>query len=321
VSGGEIGGGELSGAAAHEETDEDAEMEGDTGDMGMGIEAGERGRGNGDETRRIGWGRGGVWLTRLIVPTACLYAWIMARHAPDSAWMAESMTTISVWNEKADTGGDDGRDYRYALSCEKPGTLGTTHLCEDVVLLVEEIEDDLLDKPGLCYLWDDVLEEDLEDYFANDKALGLRSIVLLRETRLEDMIDYLAYVLWVDGAIRGNCHVGLKTVEEDGKGKCGTAGVRSGELGSSVTVIAVVLGDDRRDVAENEGGKICVLYACLEGTDDMGEDAGNVWEKLFVVTGDLGPPGVNEGAQSKGDKVIDLCGELRGGCRICKERG
>lgn len=37
--------GSCRGAAAHEETDEDAEMEGDTGDMGMGIEAGERGRG------------------------------------------------------------------------------------------------------------------------------------------------------------------------------------------------------------------------------------------------------------------------------------
>lgn len=73
------------GVAAHEETDEDAEMDGDMGDAGIGMEVGERGRGKGEGTRCVGWGRGGVWLTRFIVPTACLYALIMARHAPDSA--------------------------------------------------------------------------------------------------------------------------------------------------------------------------------------------------------------------------------------------
>lgn len=71
ASGGSVDGAGASWVAAHEETEEEAEMEGDTGDIGIGTDVGDRGRGKGEDTRRLSWGRGGVRLTRLMVVTAC----------------------------------------------------------------------------------------------------------------------------------------------------------------------------------------------------------------------------------------------------------
>ena len=38
-------------------------------------------------------------MTALIVLTACLYAWIRARHVPEMVCTAERNKTMSVWNE------------------------------------------------------------------------------------------------------------------------------------------------------------------------------------------------------------------------------
>ncbi len=45
----------------------------------------------------------GVWLTNLIVLTACLYVLIKARQAPDIDCMADRKRTIKVWNDIADS--------------------------------------------------------------------------------------------------------------------------------------------------------------------------------------------------------------------------
>jgi hypothetical protein len=168
--------------------------------------------------------------------------------------MADSATTMRVWKENADAGGDDGLVCAYTFELGHGRGDRVTYLCEDDILLAEKIEDSLLDKPGLGNLGEDVFEEDLEDYFADDETLGLGSIVLLWQTGLEDVVDYLTHVLRVNGSVGSNSHVRLKAVEEDREREGGAAGVRGGEFGRSIAIVAVMLSENSGDVAEDEGG-------------------------------------------------------------------
>jgi hypothetical protein len=178
-----------------------------------------------------------------------------------------------------------------------------------------------LDKPRLGDLGNYILDEDFDDDLSHDETLCLWFIVLRRKTDFEDVVDYLAIVLKVDGGIRGKGDVRLEVVEEVGKGRGAARGIRGGDLGGCVAVVAEVLGEDGGRVMEEEGGKVEGQGAGLEDADDGGEYAGDLWEELLVIAGDLRPPGADVGTEGEGEEVVELGGELWGEIRGGEERG
>lgn len=161
----------------------------------------------------------------------------------------------------------------------------------------EQVEDGLLDKPRLRHSGDDVLDDELEENFPDDISFNVGRIVLGRQTYFEDKVESVSEVLLVYVTFRGDGQVRLKQMEELRYGVSSASRIGSGHLGSSMSVVYEMLGDEGWDVAEDQGGQVCTEYALFECPDDMDEHLGELGEKLLIVAGDLGPPGVDICAQ------------------------
>ena len=75
---------------------EEVEEEGDGGDDNACAGGGERFCEGGGGLGRRGLGE---WCTAFMVLSACLYAWMRARHVPEIVWTAERKNTRRAWNE------------------------------------------------------------------------------------------------------------------------------------------------------------------------------------------------------------------------------
>lgn len=76
-------------------------------------------------------------------------------------------------------------------SCEVRRVFGRT----------DEVEDSLVYKPWLGNLWNDIVQEELDNNLADDEALWLWVVVFWRKTDLKDMVYYLTVVFWINRAI------------------------------------------------------------------------------------------------------------------------
>lgn len=71
-----------------------------------------------------------------------------------------------------------------------------------------------------------------------------------------------------------------------------------------------MLGDEGGNVAKDEQRKVCIEKPPLEGVDGMRDDGRDLGKKLLVVSGELGPPGVDKRAECESDQVVNLVVEL-----------
>jgi len=60
-----------------------------------------------------------------------------------------------------------------------------------------QVQHGLVYKPRLGYLWDDIVQEDFDDDFADDDTFRLWFIVLRRQANFQYKVDYLTIVLCV----------------------------------------------------------------------------------------------------------------------------
>lgn len=93
-------------------------------------------------------------------------------------------------------------------------------------------------------------------------------------------------------------------MEELRKRRGATTCIGSRELGRSIAVIAVVLGEDGWDITKDERREVRGEYTCFKSLDDHDEDAGDLWEKLFVIAGNFRPPRVHMGAEGERDEIV-----------------
>lgn len=157
----------------------------------------------------------------------------------------------------------------------------------------EQVEDGLLDKPGLGHPGDDVLDDELEENFPNDIPFNIGCIILGRQAYFEDKVKSVSEVLLVYVALWGDGQVRLKEVEELEYSVSSASRIRSGHLGNCMAVVYEMFGDEGWDVAEDQCRQICTEYTLFECPDDMNEHLGELRQKLLIVAGDLGPPGVD----------------------------
>lgn len=129
------------------------------------------------------------------------------------------------------------------------------------------------------------------------------------------MVDDLAVVLDVDGAILCERDVWLDTGKEGGERGTPTACICGAEFVSSTAIVAIVLCEDDREVYEDELGdvRVCEGSPGVEGADDGGEEGGEVGEEVPVVAGEPGVPRGDMGAEGEGDEVVYLRGEVGDG--------
>ena len=74
--------------------------------------------------------------------------------------------------------------------------------------------------------------------------------------------------------------------------------------------VYVVLGEESGEIVKCQGLELCVLDAVLENANDMNEYSVDMRKKFFVITSQLGPPGIDIRPEREGDEVIQLACEL-----------
>ena len=160
----------------------------------------------------------------------------------------------------------------------------------------QQIKDGLVDEPGLRELWDNVIDEDLEDNFCNDVAFHFRLVLLWRHANAKDNIDDLAIIVRVHGSVREHGHMWLKVCKERWQRQRPSCSIGGCDLCLSGSVIPDMLCENHRHVVEHECVGVDVLDTCIDDADDVDDDAGYVRDKVLVVAGNAGPPGRHVGA-------------------------
>lgn len=117
----------------------------------------------------------------------------------------------------------------------------------------EQVEDGLLDKPGLRHSGDDVSNNELEEDFPDDIPFGIGCIILGRQAYFENEIESMSEVLLVYVTLWRDSQVGLKQMEKLRYGVSAASRIGSRHLRSGMSVVYEVFGDESWDVAEDQG--------------------------------------------------------------------
>ena len=165
------------------------------------------------------------------------------------------------------------------------------------------------------YAGQDVVQEQIEDDLGEDKPLGIWGVVVRGQEKAQDVVDDLAVVVDVDGAIVCERDVWLDTGKEGAQRGAAAVCVCGAELESGSTKVTIMLCEDDGEVYEDERGDVGEGGGGpgVEGADDGGEEGGEVGEEVPVVAGDAGVPRGDMGAEGEGDEVVELRGKVGDG--------
>jgi len=147
----------------------------------------------------------------------------------------------------------------------------------------QQRKDGLVNKPRLRELWDDVVDEDLEDDFRHNVAFHFRLILLWRHTDAKNNVDDLAVVVRVYRSIRKHGRMWLKVREEGWERQRPASGIGGCDLRLSGSVIPDMLCENHRHVVKYECVDVEVLDTRIDDADDVDDDAGYMRDKVLVV--------------------------------------
>lgn len=65
-----------------------------------------------------------------------------------------------------------------------------------------------------------------------------------------------------------------------------------------------MLGDDERNISKDKTGMICGQETRFKCGNDLGNYLGDLWKKVFIVSGDFGPPRRDKRSKCERQEVV-----------------